>query len=67
MQRFLRCQGNGRIEADYFDGKRRLAEIRDKMKKKVWIQAGDVILVGIRDFEEDKCDMIHKYNGDELK
>ena len=59
--------GNGRIEADYFDGKRRLAEIRDKMKKKVWIQAGDVILVGIRDFEEDKCDMKHKYNGDELK
>ena len=59
--------GNGRIEADYFDGKRRLAEIRDKMKKKVWIQAGDVILVGIRDFEEDKCDVIHKYYGDELK
>ena len=59
--------GNGRIEADCFDGKRRLAEIRGKMKKKVWIQAGDVILVGLRDFEEDKCDVIHKYNSDELK
>ena len=46
----LKMLGNGRIEADYFDGKRRLAEIRDKMKKKVWIQAGDVILVGLRDF-----------------
>jgi translation initiation factor 1A len=42
--------GNGRIEADCFDGKRRLAEIRGKMKKKVWIQAGDVVLVGLRDF-----------------
>jgi len=50
IYKVLKMLGNGRIEADCFDGKRRLAEIRGKMKKKVWIQAGDVILVGLRDF-----------------
>ena len=34
--------GNGRIEAMCFDGERRLAHIRGKLRKKVWINQGDM-------------------------
>lgn len=26
----------------------------------VWVSAGDIVLVGLRDFQDDKCDIIHK-------
>jgi translation initiation factor 1A len=43
--------GNGRLEAACFDGKTRLCHIRGKMRKKVWVNQGDIVLIGLRDFE----------------
>ena len=40
----LRMLGNGRLEAFCFDGVKRLAHIRGKLQKKVWINQGDIIL-----------------------
>jgi translation initiation factor 1A len=37
--------GNGRLEAKCFDGPTRLAHIRGKLRKKVWINQGDIILL----------------------
>jgi len=34
--------GNGRLEAMCFDGEKRLAHIRGKLRKKVWINNGDM-------------------------
>lgn len=59
--------GNGRIEATCFDGKKRLCKIRGKMRKKVWISVGDIILLGLRDFQDDRADVIFKYNPDEAR
>lgn len=28
---------------------------------------GDIILVSLRDFQEDQCDVVHKYNSDEAR
>tara|TARA_B110001454_G_C12699596_1_gene426001 strand:- start:297 stop:782 length:486 start_codon:yes stop_codon:yes gene_type:complete len=63
----VRMLGNGRLEALCFDGRTRLAIIRGKMRKKVWINKGDIILVGIRDFEDKKCDVMQKYTPDEAR
>jgi translation initiation factor 1A len=63
----LKMLGSGRLEAYCFDGQKRLSHIRGKMQKKVWIVVGDIILVGIRDFQPDKCDVIYKYNSDEAR
>ncbi len=46
----LKMLGNGRLEVHCFDGKKRLGHIRGKLKKKVWISTGDIVLVGLRDF-----------------
>ena len=63
----LRMLGNGRCEAMCIDGSKRLCHIQGKMHKKVWIAAGDIILVGLRDYQDDKADVILKYMPDEAR
>ncbi|KAG0247874.1 Translation initiation factor 1A [Mortierella polycephala] len=63
----LKMLGNGRVEAQCFDGEKRLAHIRGKMRKKVWINQGDIILISLRDFQDDKADVILKYNTEEAR
>jgi translation initiation factor 1A len=41
----VKMLGNGRLEAKCFDGPVRLAHIRGKLRKKVWINQGDIILL----------------------
>jgi translation initiation factor 1A len=59
--------GNGRLEAMCFDGSKRLCHIRGKLRKKVWINQGDIILVGLRDYQDTKADVIMKYAADEAR
>lgn len=61
-----RLLGNCRLEVQCFDGKTRLGNIRGSMRKKVWIKVNDVVLVSLRDFEDGKCDIIHKYDAKEV-
>ena len=59
--------GNGRLEAFCFDGVNRLCHIRGKLRKRVWIGVGDIILLGLREFQDQKADIILKYDGDEAR
>ena len=59
--------GNGRIEAKCQDGETRLGQIRGQMRKKVWIVAGDIILLSLREFQDGRADVIHKYTPDEAR
>lgn len=56
----VKMLGNARLEAQCVDGIRRLCQIRGKMRKKVWINMGDVVLVSLRSYEDEKGDIIHK-------
>lgn len=47
----IKMLGNGRLEAMCFDGVKRLCHIRGKLRKKVWINQSDIILVGLRDYQ----------------
>ena len=60
--------GNGRIKVMCGDEKVRVGRIRGSMRKskhKVIINRGDIVLVSKRDYEDDKVDVIHKYNPEE--
>ncbi|KAI0376434.1 hypothetical protein F5Y04DRAFT_210062 [Hypomontagnella monticulosa] len=48
-------------------GQQRLAILRGKMRKRTFVHKGDFVLVALRDFEEDKVDIIHLYNFREVK
>lgn len=50
-----------------FDGVKRLCHIRGKLRKKVWINQGDIILIGLRDYQDAKADVILKYTADEAR
>lgn len=63
----IKMLGNGRLEAQCFDGVKRLAHIRGKLRKKVWINQGDIILLSLRDYQDEKGDVILKYTADEAR
>jgi translation initiation factor 1A len=54
--------GFDRIMVKCQDGHERLCRIRGKMKRRVWIREGDVVLVSPWDFQSDKRgDIIWRY------
>ena len=60
--------GNRRVTLDCMDGKKRLGRIRGNMKKKrIFINKDDYVLVGLRDFQDEKADVLDKYTEQEIK
>lgn len=59
--------GNGRLEAQCFDEVIRMCHIRGTFRKRVWINVGDVILLSLREYQDDKADVIHKYTPEEAR
>ncbi len=54
--------GFDRIMVKCQDGKERLCRIRGKMKRRVWIRVGDVVVVSPWDFQSDvRGDLIWRY------
>eukprot|EP01138_Halocafeteria_seosinensis_P013017 gb/GECG01013295.1/.p1 GENE.gb/GECG01013295.1/~~gb/GECG01013295.1/.p1 ORF type:complete len:172 (+),score=29.27 gb/GECG01013295.1/:1-516(+) len=64
-----RMLGNGRLEAYCFnDDKKRLCHIRGKMRNtEEWVSVGDIILIGLRESENNKADVIHKFYPQEVR
>jgi translation initiation factor 1A len=63
----LKMLGNGRVLVRCFDEVERVGHIRGKMKKKVWIGIGDLVMCSLREFQNEKCDIILKYLPDEIR
>lgn len=45
----------------------RIGTIRGNMRKKIWINKDDFVLVSLRDYQDNRCDIITKYSPDEVK
>jgi translation initiation factor 1A len=43
------------------DGVTRTGRIKGKIKKKVWIREGDILVVIPWSFQDDKCDIVYRY------
>ncbi len=56
------CKGNCRFDVKCFDGKDRMGTLCGTMRKRVFVNANDIVLVSLRDFQDDKCDIIDVYN-----
>jgi len=50
----VRMLGFDRILVKCQDGKERLCRVRGKLKRRVWIREGDIVLVSPWDFQSDK-------------
>ena len=62
----IKILGDGRFECNCADGVKRVAHVRGKMRQRIWIANGDIILVSLRDFEPEKCDVVEKYKEKEV-
>jgi translation initiation factor 1A len=59
--------GDGRFDLFCFDiNKNRMGTIRGSIKKFTWINRDDTVLISLREFDNNRCDIIHKYNNDEV-
>lgn len=63
----IKFLGGLNLRAMCFDGKIRLCHISGRIKRNTRIKTGDIILVALRDFQDDKADIILKYNDDEIR
>ena len=58
----IKLLGFDRVLVKCQDGHERLCRIRGKMKRRVWIREGDIVLVSPWDFQSDKRgDVIWRY------
>jgi translation initiation factor 1A len=63
-----RMLGSCKLMAQCFDGKERMCTIRGAIIKRQWICIGDIILVSLRGFKDDKkADVLLKYSVEEAK
>jgi len=49
------------IRVRCFDGVTRTGRIKGKIKKRVWIREGDLLIVTPWAFQDDKCDIFFRY------
>eukprot|EP00917_Polyrhabdina_sp_WS-2016_P008417 GHVP01018860.1.p1 GENE.GHVP01018860.1~~GHVP01018860.1.p1 ORF type:complete len:133 (+),score=38.17 GHVP01018860.1:17-415(+) len=63
----VKMLGAGRVSLQCFDNVQRIGEIRGSMRKKVWVEAGDILLVSLRDFQDGTADILLKYSFEEAK
>jgi translation initiation factor 1A len=59
--------GNGRVTVKNADKIERLGIIRGNMRKRDWMGVGDLVLVTLRGFQDDKVDIVFKYNDNEVR
>jgi translation initiation factor 1A len=59
--------GGSRMEVKCLDAKTRICKIRGSMQMKAWVDIGDVVLIGLRDFQDNIGDIVLKYSPDEVR
>ena len=59
--------GNRRVQCLCFDGITRICHIRGSMRKRCWVAVGDIVIISLRDFQDEKADIIHKYHTNEIR
>ena len=62
----LAVLGDGRSDLICYDKKKRLGILRGRLKRTSRINKGDVVLVSLRDFQDNKCDIIAAYSQSDV-
>jgi translation initiation factor 1A len=59
--------GANHVSVRCLDGKTRMGRIPGKMKKRVWLRVGDVIIIKPWSFQDDKGDVVWRYQGSQVE
>lgn len=62
----IRLVGGNHFVAKCLDGVERMVRIPGRMRRRVWMREGDIVLVAPWDFNPKKGDVIYKYEKSEV-
>ncbi|WXG40875.1 MAG: translation initiation factor eIF-1A [Candidatus Freyarchaeum deiterrae] len=63
----LKMLGYDHLHVKSTDGQTRMCRIRGKMKKRVWLREGDIVILAPWDFQDAKADIIWRYSRGQAK
>lgn len=55
--------GGDQIKCLAIDGEERSCRIPGKLRKKVWVREGDVVIIKLWEFQKSKADIVWRYLG----
>jgi len=58
--------GGNKMFVSCLDGKTRNCRVPGRMKRKLWLRPGDVVIVELWDLDKDKGDVIFKYRTNQI-
>jgi translation initiation factor 1A len=61
LGRAIKMTGGDQVIVKCVDGETRQSRIRGKLKRRMWIREGDIVLVAPWDFDNRKADIIWRY------
>ena len=61
------AKGGGRFDIETPDGLKIIGILAGKHKKRMWINVGDIVLLGLWEFQVGKCSIIHKYSPEHVQ
>ncbi len=64
LGRVQKISGGNQVLVQCTDGEIRLCRIRGKMKRRMWIREGDIVLVSPWDFDHKRADIVWRYIKD---
>ncbi len=59
--------GSGHVRVRCEDGKERLGRIPGKMRKRVWIREGDVVIIVPWKFQDERADIVWRYTNPQVE
>ncbi len=59
--------GGNHLRVRCVDGKSRLGRIPGRMKRRLWVKAGDLVLVTPWSFQDSKSDVLYRYNRTQVE
>ncbi|KUK04395.1 MAG: translation initiation factor [Methanosarcinales archaeon] len=58
--------GSNRVMLKCMDGKMRMGRIPGKMKKRIWVREGDLVIAVPWSFQDEKADIVWRYTGPQV-
>jgi len=59
--------GGNKMQVNCLDGKTRNSRVPGRLKRKLWLRPGDVVLVEPWELDKDKGDVIFKYPSNQIE
>ena len=59
--------GAARVQIKCIDGKTRNCRVPGRLKRKLWLREGDIVIIEPWEFDDEKGDVLFKYNPSQIE